>query len=44
MKRIIKDSPPKFGIEYMCRHPKSHYDDLEKSENSRQIRKQIREQ
>lgn len=43
MKRIIKDSPPKFWIEYMRRHPKSHYDDLEKSEDGRQIRKQIRE-
>lgn len=43
MKRIFKDSPPEFWAEYMRRYPKAHYDDLDKSEDGRQIRKQLRE-
>ena len=30
MKRIIKDPPPEFWTEYVRRHSKYNYDDLEK--------------
>lgn len=43
MRRIIKDPPPEFWTEYVRRHSKYNYDDLEKTEDGKQVRRQLRE-
>lgn len=43
MRRIIKDYVPDFWNAYLRRHPKCQYDDLETTEEGKQLRNQIRE-
>lgn len=43
MRRIIKDNVPDFWGAYLRRHRKSRYDDLDTTEEGKQLRKQIRE-
>ena len=43
MKKIIKDAEPEFWSDYLRRHPKTTYDDLDKTEEGKQLRSQVRE-
>lgn len=42
MKRIIKDAEPDFWSAYLRKHSNGTYDDLEKTEEGRQLRSQVR--
>ncbi len=43
MKRIIKDAEPEFWSAYLRRHPRTIYDDLDKTVEGKQLRSQVRE-
>ena len=43
MRRIIKDNVPDFWSAYLRRHHNSRYDDLDTTEEGKQLRRQIRE-
>lgn len=42
MRRIIKDEEPEFWSKYIARHPRENYDDLDKTDEGKCIRHEIR--